>query len=97
MWIKHLYHELYRSWWQWNELRQQRKDLRQLKALVKSIGREWSAHLTEREAFVVFGRTSLDFSFEQLAQNMNVTRERIRQIQAKALRKLKKAVDDESL
>ena len=44
--------------------------------------------LSEREQMIVWSRYSQNKTLEEVAKELNVTRERIRQIEAKALRKL---------
>lgn len=66
----------------WLDARSERSQLDRLKKLYSA-----NAKLTPREHFVSFNRINGQ-SYESIAENMNVTRERIRQIQAKVLRKL---------
>jgi DNA-directed RNA polymerase sigma subunit (sigma70/sigma32) len=64
------------------EKRKQDTELEKLKEFYST-----SADLTNREHFVCFNRTD-GKTLDEVAESMNVTRERIRQIQSKALRKL---------
>lgn len=54
---------------------------------LKKVLRE---HFTERERKVLISRGIRKMSVEQIGKELNVTRERIRQIEAKALRKFRK-------
>lgn len=72
-----------RVYYKIEELKQDR-DLERLKVLYAA-----TAKLTAREHQVCQGRIA-GASFEDIAREMNVTRERIRQIEAKALRKLER-------
>ena len=65
----------------------QRKENKATKSLQKLYNPR--ADLTDREHYVANCIVNGD-SLEKIAQNMNVTRERIRQIKAKALRKLER-------
>jgi len=85
LWKSDLYHRYLTR----TDEKQERKDLAELKGLVDKISHGWSEYLTEREFNVVLKRIS-HFTIDEIADQMNVTRERIRQIQAKALRKLRK-------
>lgn len=67
----------------WLERRREVQELADLKRLYTE-----HTPLTEREHWVSSGRVQ-GYSYEQLASKMNVTKERVRQIQAKALRKLR--------
>ena len=67
------------------EQRTEDRDLEKLKQLYTS-----AADLTAREHEVCVKRIHGQ-SYESVADSMVVTRERVRQIQAKALRKLKKS------
>lgn len=63
---------------------------RDLDELIELIGKFSDlSFLTSREVLVVEARLG-DKTFEEIAQRMNVTCERVRQIQAKAVRKLRK-------
>lgn len=66
------------------EARKSRRDLSELRCLYSNR----RAVLSTRERLVCEGSLSCK-SIEDIANDMGVTRERIRQIQAKALRKLK--------
>ncbi len=86
--------QLLRYWWlmkqpHWLfERRERLEQVHELEELKRLYSRE--AKLTEREqhvcASLVMGK-----SLDDVAMEMNVTRERIRQILSKALRKLKRA------
>ena len=57
--------------------------------------KELVTHLTEREQKVIEMRFHLGMTFDECASSFKLTRERIRQIEAKALRKLRTAVHKE--
>ncbi|HEX8956501.1 MAG TPA: sigma-70 family RNA polymerase sigma factor, partial [Burkholderiaceae bacterium] len=69
-----------------------RAELHEMTALV----RDWLTKLPDKQRIVVVRRFGLDNddpdTLEELAAEMNVTRERIRQIQQEALVKLKRAL-----
>lgn len=67
----------------WRDKRDHDTELSKLKRLYTA-----DAKLTQREHHVCMARVSGQ-TLEEVAKDMNVTRERIRQIQAKAVRKLK--------
>lgn len=74
--------------WHWTRLRereiaQEAANLRELNVLYTA-----DARLTEREQAVCLYRIC-GATYGVIADNMNVTRERVRQIEAKALRKLR--------
>lgn len=79
----YLYLKLPCSWHERLEQRKEAADLQRLKHIYKIT----AEGLTMREHTVCIARVH-GRSYEQVAQNMNVTQERIKQIQAKALRKL---------
>jgi len=69
--------------------------------LLKEQVRAILSTLTEREQKIIKMRFGLDddksHTLEEVGQEFNVTRERIRQIEAKALSKLKKHKDSKKL
>lgn len=69
--------------------------------MLKEELEEAMASLTERERNVIKLRFGLDDgktrTLEEVGKEFNVTRERIRQIEAKALRKLRHQAEAESL
>ncbi len=74
------------SYYMWRERREHDAELAKLKRLYTP---DSQAVLTARERLVCILRIS-DRTLEQVAESMNVTRERVRQIQAKAVRKLER-------
>lgn len=73
-----------RRWHYYIQRKEEDRELKQLKALYNS-----DSLLTDREHFVCRRRVD-GLSIEEIAKHLVVTRERIRQIQAKALRKLQR-------
>jgi RNA polymerase nonessential primary-like sigma factor len=69
-------------------------DIRLENAEIETYVREWLGQLNERQRSVIERRYGLNGSeintLEQLAQNLNLTRERVRQIQIEALASLRK-------
>ena len=65
-------------------------------ALAKEINEIISSSLSEREAFVIRKRYGMDddriWTLEEIGQDLKITRERVRQIQVKAMRKLKRGI-----
>jgi DNA-directed RNA polymerase sigma subunit (sigma70/sigma32) len=87
-WLMHTYVLLLPDWlYRRMEQRRERKILDELHSFYY-MGRK--ATLTDREHQVCTGRV-LGHSYEAIAEGMNVTRERVRQIEAKALRKMHRA------
>lgn len=65
------------------------RDLIYLEGLESVLGnQELYRHITKRERIVLYLRFENRLSLDQVAKEFGVTRERIRQIQAKAIRKL---------
>lgn len=77
----------------WLDERKEKRELERLRDHYNKYSYATMVSLTSREDFVCEARTQ-GHSFEDIAKQMNVTRERIRQIQAKALRKLERANDE---
>ena len=61
---------------------------------LKDVINEVLVGLTPKEEYIIRGRfglgTNMDHTLEELGQSLNVTRERVRQIEAKALSKLRR-------
>lgn len=74
------------SWYMWLEGRREQREMEELKRLYSMDTLD--ARLTEREHLVCTFRIN-NVNIESIAKSMNVTRERVRQIQAKALRKMR--------
>lgn len=87
--MSNLYWTLLRKWQLIQEAYRETRDLKILKKVVDSLGWEWTKRLTDRELIVVVDRLG-GLTLEETARNLGVTRERIRQMQSKALRKLQK-------
>lgn len=75
------------SYYTWRDRREQDSELAKLKRLYNYYS---SKTLTVREHMVCTARSSGQ-TLEEVARTMNVTRERVRQIQAKAVRKLERS------
>lgn len=67
------------------------------KALISDLDQLLDKYLTEPEAYVLRLRYINELKLEDIANLRNVTRERIRQIEAKALRRLRHVVYTQSL
>ncbi|MOA60302.1 RNA polymerase sigma factor SigA [compost metagenome] len=69
--------------------------------LCEDVNNLLETHLTERERYVVRRRFGLDGgqqrTLEGIGHDMGVTRERVRQIEAKALNKLRMSLQKEQL
>lgn len=67
---------------------QQRRDVHDLKDIKRLIDESLEL-LTNREILVIKMRFWEDMSLEEIAEKLRVTRERVRQIEGKALRRLR--------
>ena len=70
---------------------------RQLKRLFEDYGQVISAEVVEGKGWGFGLGDSRDYSLQEIGRKLGITRERIRQIESKALQKFRQECDDKNL
>lgn len=64
----------------------------EVESITKLIDEIIENNLTDREGEILFARFAEHITLEEIGKELNVTRERVRQLEAKALKRIKKRI-----